>query len=353
MFYQESYNCTMYKTNGELVEKFDYFIANLIGDEANKITVSLIEEKLNIQRIIAKNLLLYFEKCNILKRMYAITCPNEECECVLKIVPAEKIIEAVDEICSMEWCFNCEKKVEQITEENIFILFERCKKSTASQEEIEKTLDKYGYNTVSEKANFFSKADSLEINDIYECYYRPDESAKKKLQTLYNNLGAEYTTTTEKGNVLENLVEEMFSLVKCFKVSKAYRTSTNQLDVTVKPLITICKPSVLDLLSPYFICECKNEKEIPGNTYYHKLYSILSSTEGKVGILFSINSCAHTCNTIAREKYLLDNIVLINITKMDLSKIISDKLNIFEVIKEKIDAVTLNSTSGLREIDLA
>ena len=353
MFYQESYNCTMYKTNSELVEKFDYFIANLIGDEANKITVSLVEEKLNIQRIIAKSLLLYFEKCNILKRMYAITCPNEECECILKIVPTEQMTEAVNEICSMEWCFNCEKKVEQITEENIFILFKRCKKSTASQEEIEKTLDKYEYNVVFEEGNFFSKADSLEINDIYECYYNPDESAKKKLQTLYNNLEVEYTTTAEKGNALEDLVEEMFSLVKCFSVSKAYTTSTNQLDVTVKPLITICRPSVLDSLSPYFICECKNEKKIPGNTYYHKLYSILNSTEGKVGILFSINSCASTCNTIAREKYLLDNIILINITRTDLSKIISDKLNIFEIIKEKIDAVTLNSNSGLREMDLA
>lgn len=353
MFYRESYNCIMYKSNPDLIEKFDFFVGTLVGDIANKITPSLVVEKLGIHYEVAKQILYYYEEKGILQRMYAILCPNTECRQIQKIVPKEDLIEELRDMRDVKSCFACDEEMEEIGEEDIFLLYRRILLSTTSQDEVNETLIKH--NVISSEIlttdNFFVEADSLSLDDIYDFYFKLDESAKNVFKERIKKLDAKtvYDTTTEKGNALEDLCLDLLSYVKIFEVSRKYRTKTNQLDVTVKAPIKFSAPSILDELSPYFICECKNESGVPGNTYYHKLYSIVESTDAKVGILFSIKSCARTCNDIAREKYLLSRKKIINITKADLKKVIDGEINIFVLLKEKIDAVSINAITGLKE----
>lgn len=353
MFYRESYNCTMYKNNPEVIEKFDFLIGTLVGDMANRITPSLIAEKLGMHYEVAKKILYYYEEQGVLCRMYAIVCPNMECRQILKIVPKEDLSEELEDMREVKFCFSCDEEIEEISEKDIFLMYKRILLNTTSQQEVNQTL--IAHNIVDAKIsnddNFFVEADSLSLNDIYDFCFKLDESAKSEFEYRINNLNTEsvYETTTDKGNALEDLCLDLLSVVEIFVVSKKYRTATNQLDVTVKVPIKFSVPSILDELSPYFICECKNEKTTPGNTYYHKLYSIIESTDARVGILFSIKSCAGTCKKIAREKYLLSGKKIINITRSDLKKVINGNINIFTLLKEKIDAVSLNSVTGLKE----
>ncbi len=356
MFYQESYSCTMYKDNPQMVEKIDFCIGTLVGDIANRITPSLIVDKAGVQLEIAKQLLFFYEAKGILKKMYAITCSNPECDQILKIVEAEQLVETIsllkDEI---RYCFDCEEQIEDISSENIFLLYKRVKIATTTKSEVDRTL--CAHNVIEEKLPeekyFFYKADSLNVDEVYKCYFSFDESAKEHLQEMLKLITPEtvYNTTTEKGNALEDLCLELFKHSKVFEASKTYRTPTNQLDVIVKSVLKMEKLSVLDDLAPYFICECKNEQKKSGNTYFHKLYSVLEGTDAKVGILFSINKCAKTFKTLSREKYLLSGkkIKIINITKKDLEKVITEEINLFALLKEKIDAITINSDRGLKD----
>lgn len=354
MFYQESYSCTIYRNNPEIVEKFDFFIGTLIGDVAEKITPSLIVNKLHIHFEIAKQLLYFYESKNILKRLYVIMCPNEECRHILKISTKEELTSELEELRNIAFCYECNNEISEIKDTDIAILFKRIKMCTTTQDEVNATLIKY--NVIEEEVknkDFFIKADSLSVDDAFSSYYYLDESAKDDFLNRIKEIKSDkvYDSTTDKGNALEEICFDLLSKVSVFEVSREYRTPTNQLDVTVKSLIRFAIPSVLDELSPYFICECKNEKKISGNTYFHKLYSILDGTDGKVGILFSVLPCARTCKQIAHDKYLLSNkkIKLINITRSDLKNIVENDINILDLIKEKIDALTLFAEQGLKE----
>lgn len=349
MFYQESYNCMVYKSNPKIVEDFDFFIGTLNRNLLNKISVSLIVEKIGVQYELAKELLNYFESEEILEKQFVIVCPCEDCDQILGIISFDKIDEFIRET---KECFNCERDNLEIKRENIYVVYKRIKLATTSQEEIADTLEER--NVISKRNDDinFIRADLLSEDDIYKYYYNPNKSALKKIKKGYDNLKNHYTTTTQKGSVLEELVNEIFLNVKCFDTSMKYRTETNQIDVTVTPKIKVIEPAVLDFLIPYFVCECKNEKKVSGNTYYHKLFSVIESTDARVGILFSIESCAKTCKIIAREKYLSSKKYLINITKKDLQKIIDQELSIFQVLKAKIDAISLSSNTLLKELGL-
>lgn len=350
MFYQESYKSLWFEKNQILAEQMDYLLGTLSGDLVNRITVTYISDKLDIHLELAKQLLQYYEAEGILKRRYLVTCPK--CDSVLFICDEDQLFNKIEE---NPFCIECECSNYNIGTENIFIIFERLKKSTSSQEEIKETLRKHGdivYQTKSE-FSFFNFADSLNEDEMFEIFYHLDESAIKKLNLMHQEiLSEQYNTTKEKGDGLEILVQNVFELGSHFKTSRKFRTNTNQLDVTILCPIKFVIPSVFDVLSPYFICECKNEKETPGNTYYHKLASILTNMGehgAKLAILVSRYPCASTCKSIAHDKYLHDNIVIINITLDDLKKVIDKKINLLKLISIKINAITINSEQQLKD----
>ena len=353
MFYQESYKNMWYKNNPDLIEHIDYILGTLVGDILNRITVTYIADNVDIHYELAKQILMYYAETNVLNIRYAVTCPK--CDNILFMCEEEELFDKMD---AKPICINCEDNDYEITQENIFIIFERIKKSTTSQTEVNDTLRKHGDigEVIDVNVPFFNQADSLDEDEIYNMFYKLNESAIEDLDIMYKNVLLDnYNTTKDKGDRLEDLVKRMFEYGTHFKASRKYRTPTNQLDVTVLTPFRMVIPTVFDFLSPFFICECKNEKEKPDNTYYHKLASILTNTGeigAKVGIMISRLPCTSTCNLIAHDKYLKDNIVLINLVQEDLKQVIDKKINLLKLIAIKINAITLNSNQQLKDNEL-
>ena len=101
------------------------------------------------------------------------------------------------------------------------------------------------------------------------------------------------------------------------RASTIVRTSTNQIDCTVRKDYFI-PLTVYKELGSIVKAEGKNEpKKRPGNGYYHKLYGILNTSksleEQSVGIIFSRLSATKTCFDLARQYFFKDKIIIINI----------------------------------------
>jgi hypothetical protein len=168
---------------------------------------------------------------------------------------------------------------------------------------------------------------------------------------LFDNLTLEYKTTKEKGDSLEKLAIELLNSVKCFTATKEIRTPTNQLDCTIKNTISIA-PSIFNEIGCFFVAECKNEKKKSNNTYYHKLNSILMQIGGRFGILFSYRNATSTCAMLAREYFLINKIIIININYEDMKKIIVNDYNFLDMIHAKIMNVKINPTNNIEETSL-
>ena len=66
---------------------------------------------------------------------------------------------------------------------------------------------------------------------------------------------------TEKGKALEKLILGIFGEIKHTKATNDVKTQTNQFDCTVLCGVKTVFPSILNLLTPYFIVECKKAYE--------------------------------------------------------------------------------------------
>ena len=102
----------------------------------------------------------------------------------------------------------------------------------------------------------------------------------------------------------------------------------------------------------YFCIEYKNENKTPEITYLNKLHSILKTTGIEFGILVSNKSAPSTYCQAANKIYLNDKIIIISICKSDLNSIISDNVNLLDLIEMKINEVKLDATKSLKELGL-
>ena len=110
--------------------------------------------------------------------------------------------------------------------------------------------------------------------------------------------------TTAKGKALEALALEIFNQIKGVRGTNDVKTETNQFDCTCLSSINTTFPSVFSYMAPYFIIECKNEKEKPNNTYTNKLLSIMDTNEAQLGIVVGRKDATEPCFKISREHYL-------------------------------------------------
>ena len=176
MFYRESYNNLWYEKNPQIIEIFDHLLGTLVGDIVNRITVSFIAEKTGMQYEMAKQIVIYYRDVGILKERYVVLCPKRGD--ILFISDKEDLLEKIQK---KPIYFECENNdYGQISMSNVFLVYERVKKSTTSQEEVNETLIKFGdILRVKKDDSFFDKADSLQSNteELYELYYIPSESA--------------------------------------------------------------------------------------------------------------------------------------------------------------------------------
>ena len=161
------------------------------------------------------------------------------------------------------------------------------------------------------------------------------------MKEYYEHLDENFENKTQQGSALEELAELILKCTKGFYVTRKIKTGTNQLDCTVRNDYDI-KLTVYNELSSILVVECKNEKGIPGNTYYYKLQGIIQRSTEKgergIGILFSRDKIASTCKQIARDFFVLNNIILINFCDLDLNEIVNG-FNFLVKLQEKIQTV--------------
>lgn len=345
MFYQESLDFTLYEKQPKIVEEFDSLLAHLTREMLDKITVSFVCDSIGASYDVVKYILEYYSKKQILKKQYEIRCP--ECG-----IPLERISidEAYARLPEKYRCYCCNEGV-VVSVDNIYVSYARIKEPTASKEEIEKTVKKEIQDIDVTRDNFFTDADLLICNakDLYQLYYSPNESAYIKMEKLKDALDFDYKTTKEKGDAYEDLVMELIKQIRYASGTKVIKTHTNQIDCTVRYNNKIPNyPSVIDILSPYFLIECKNEAKTPSNTYFHKLSNIMSSNEAQLGIVFSRKKPSDEDLDIAREQYLLNRDkkigrYLLSISDEDLERIIDDRINLLDYIDFKILKLTMGS----------
>lgn len=348
MFYQESYNCTMYESSPKIVEDMDYFIGTLRREEARLITISRVSSKLEIPLEIAHFLLKYYTDSQILQKRYLIVCPT----CGYNIKSFDKKSEAEMSLTESHFCMECEENI-ICNKNNICIAYARIKMNTTSQEEINKTLIEHRLieEIVDEEENFFSKADSLEYSTILKQAFKCDESAYIELEKMYKNLDNNFKTSKEKGDAYEKLVIDVVNRINGVKATSIVKTNTNQIDCFAISQVKTTYHSIYDYLSPKFIGECKNEQETPGITYAEKLYSLIKlSPKAKLGILFSRKKWSKESKEFAKKMALLENIYIVNFCDDDWEKFLNQKMNFLEILllkivevemyfKEKIDLV--------------
>lgn len=306
MFYKQFSNITD-ALNEDIVTEYDYWLATLPERMKKNIPVSIVATTLSITFPVAKSLIDFSVENGIMEKHLILLCP--ECGAVLQSDVTEEDVAKC--LIQEQLCNNCGKSG-MVCTEDIYECYDVIKEPDASYSEIQDEIKRRISNKQS-NTNFV-KADSLfyfEPENLYKCFYNPDESAYKHFSELREMLDLDYgDNNTAKGRALENLVCAIFNEIKGIGATTKIKTNTNQFDCTCLNHISLSEPTVYKYFSDYFIVECKNEKKKPDNTYTNKLESILSTTEAKLGIIWGRKDATSTCATISREHYLTNKQVI-------------------------------------------
>lgn len=349
MFYKQFLKIT--DLNKDFVEEFDYWLATLPRHLQNNITASAVSARLEVSHAVAEAILVFAMRENILEKHYIIKCP--ECGTIMEKVSKEEV---VDYIGKTSYCDECEDD-KYISSDCTYIAYKVIKKPEVSEAEIAEAIEAKLHMKLQEESNF-GDADSLSnsLDDLYEMFYNPDESAYIEMKCLRSKLDEDYgNNTTLKGAALEDLVVYLFNQIKGVHGTTKVKTETNQFDCTLLCGVRTIYPSVFNYLSPYFIAECKNEKEKPDNTYLNKLESIMDTNEAQIGIIFGRLDATKPCFQIAREHYLTHmnsnkQQIIITCCDKDLEYLIDKKMNLVRYLNYKIFQVTSNSPKATYEM---
>ncbi|MEG0681336.1 MAG: hypothetical protein RR581_06875 [Eubacterium sp.] len=330
------------KQSDRLSNEFKGYLGALTLNTQNNITVQKVSKALNISATEALNILMDFKEKDVLTLRYAFRCP----ECGTLIKKYDSLEEIEDEI----FCYVCEDE-KQLDPKDIELLFGISK-------------DEYSFNLGQQNSNasFVAPENSLtnllqNYDNISSILYRPNEEDYKRLSDEYKSVFEDYELTTQKGDTLENLVIDLFSISKAFR-AKGIRIFTNQIDCFVRNTMYV-EMGILNTVGRQFVIECKNEKKVPEGTYMSKLHDIMElsncndvETFYKFGIICSKCHAPKTFTHLSNKYYLKNNIVMISIDCNDLKKIINEKVNLLELLDRKICEVCTNAITDLRAAGL-
>lgn len=334
MYYQTL--LTLNKKYGEdIIQKYDTWLYNLPKREDDRISIGKTANELQIEFVIAKNILEDSVALNILKHRYAIKCP--ECGHVIEIVPIEELY---DKIKVIDNCDACESEDIKITDEDIQVLYKKNQKDGDIKKE-KQTTKEINKLSSTDTLKGFIEDKIVKPNDIF---YKPTPEEKKYMVSLFNKIGKKAKNSTEKGNQLRDLVEYILRRVKIFEAANI-RTATNELDCLVKNKLFFMAPYFTNELGSIVIVECKNEKSKPDNTYFHKLQGLLKIFKAKSGIIFAIQKPTRVVRQIANSNYLLDNTILIAIDYDELRQVVFNDLNFLDLLENKIVSLKVDATT--------
>lgn len=350
MFYKQFLKITDV-LDEKFVDAFDFWLATLSKREAKTISISTIASRFEVKYGIAEAIVKFAEKEGILKKRYVVLCGNEECDFFYGEFEADEVVNLLG---TTGYCHNCSQEF-AISYENTVVVYSKEKEpnipESKIQEEIEKRIK------CDENSGNFTLADSLanHINEVYDLYYSPEESAYKKMEKMKKELDNNFPTTTLKGQAYEKLVLCMFQQIKTFEGTDGLRTYTNQFDCIIKCPIATSYPSIFQKLSPYILIECKNEKSTPSNTYFHKLSDIMATDDAQIGIVFSRKPPSIEDMQIAYYQYLNNRNLpkqryLLSMSDKDLIAIIDGRANLLEYLDFKLIELTTNGRNATFEM---
>jgi len=218
--------------------------------------------------------------------------------------------------------------------------------------------------TIDKVIGLFNDQPELSQKLITE-YTKLSESNAKDYKTLLDNLKSASRTTSEKGLKLEKLVNFLIEKSYFYTVKHNARTSINQID----QLITLSKegfnfyngvgkiPCEIDskdkiirylYLPTAFLGECKNYSGKIDVSIIGKVYSVMTTLDMNLAIIFSIEGFTGTyggwnaglglCKAIKlieKHKNGRDYFYIIDFNLLDFNQILKGK-NIFDIIKQKI-----------------
>lgn len=327
----------------EAVEKIDKYFAFLPNRSENIITISNLASRLELDYSIVGVMLKYIYELDILDKVYIVICP--ECGREILISNQKELINKVKEI---NYCIKCKNDV-SVECSDIIVGYKVIKQpeidSTDIAIETSKLFESNNKNFNDE--DILQKMFESHKENPNDFFYNPSEVEIKKLRKMFESLDLNYgDSTTEQGKALEGLMCDLFNICDGMNATTSIRTSTNQIDCTIRNDYFI-PLTVYKELGSIMKIECKNEpKNKPDNTYYRKLHSIMrgnkNDNEQAIGIIASRLEPTSTCKTLAREFFLNDRIIIINICDNDLKRIIFEKANLLDVLQEKIQTVKNN-----------
>lgn len=330
MYYPELLEVIDKTGSKEAVEKIDRYFAFLPNRSENVITISNLANRLELDYSIVGVMLKFIYELGILDKVYIVICP--ECGREILISNKKELINKVKEI---NYCIKCKKNIE-IEISDIVVGYKVIKQPEIDSTDIIIETSKLfeGDNSNFNDEDILQKMFENHKENPHDFFYEPSEAMIESLKNKFESLDADYgDSTTKQGGALEGLMCELFNICTGMTATTVIRTSTNQIDCTVRN--DYCIPlTIYKELGSIVKVECKNEpKKTPGNTYYRKLHSLIKTSktrdEKAVGILVSRIKAASTCKRLARDFFLQDEIIIINIYDVDLKKIPSDELGAY------------------------
>lgn len=319
-----------------IIESYDSWLFNLPQRISDRISIAKVSNELKIEFIMAKGILEDSVSIGILEHRYAIKCP--ECDHVIEIVSIEELY---DKIKNINNCDACETEDLTITDEDIQILYKK-NENEINIGDTNKVKKNIKYSETDSLRGLFED-NILNPNDIF---FSPTEEQKKEMIELFEKIGQIEKNTTALGNQLRNFMEYILRIVKIFEAANV-RTKTNELDCLVKNKLHFAIPYFLNELGSLIIVECKNEKNKPDNTYFHKLQGILKIYKSKCGIIVAIKDPTKSALQVSNSNYLIDRTIIVAINYEELSKVVYDGLNFLDLLENKIAMLRINATTYL------
>lgn len=140
-------------------------------------------------------------------------------------------------------------------------------------------------------------------------------------------------TTTEKGNLLEYLVQFLLIQSGLYKIKTNIKNDSNEIDVITEynDLGNIVKDIFPAFLKQNFLCECKNYSGNIDVTWVGKFYSLLKTTDKKLGIIFSYGKITgknewDAAKALIKKLYLKEEIIILNFNIDDFDSIVNGEI---------------------------
>lgn len=329
----------------EFINKADRYFLGLPYNAKKEIAISRVATHLQCSYVESANFLKACTEINFMHKYFVLCCP--ECGHIIKR------LDAIDDIKSIEYCSRCEKELEENefdSAQDIEIRFEIIE--DAPFEDGQHCIDS---KKMRESADAV-RPDSLQfawehgLLEIGEFYSVPDNESDwiARAEAITT---AQYTSSTEQGNALENLTRDLFNQCTCFKATSEFKTELNQIDGLVI-VNRYLKGNFFDEIGSSFYVECKNEKSTPKNAYISKLLDVMGRAGCPFGVFVSKKSAPKTFRDICHDIYLAHKRVIICISLSEIIEMLKNQENFMDLLHRKYIEVQHNANKNLKELGI-